>query len=69
MGCSTTPDWKKDYDENTRPNPASFGADGFTFQRPRKTREKNNFEFYYKKCSVADEVPAPVWRIWECTDP
>lgn len=50
-------------------DPAAYAADWMTFERKRKPREKNSFDFYYKHCSIEDRAPIPVGDVWTCTDP
>lgn len=36
-------------------DPASYGADGFTFNKTRPRRSANDFMFYYKRCTLTGE--------------
>lgn len=51
-----------------RIHPAAY-ADDYFFDKPRQDRSPNDFEFYYKHCSVDDRKPFPVGAIWACTTP
>lgn len=47
-------------------HPAAFSQDDFTFNKPQKERMKNDFEFYYKSCSLVERKPFPTGAIWQC---
>ena len=50
-------------------HPAAYSQDHFTFNKPQKKREDNDFDFYYKHCSVEERKPFPTGAIWQCTYP
>ncbi len=50
-------------------HPAAYSQEHFTFNKPHKQREYNNFDFYYKHCNVDERKPFPTGAIWECTEP
>lgn len=50
-------------------HPAAYSQDHFTFNKPQKQREFNQFEFYYKHCNVDERKPFPTGALWECTQP
>jgi hypothetical protein len=48
-------------------DPASYGADGFTFNK--KIRGPNEFMFYYKRCSLTGDRSYYSRTDYFCTDP
>lgn len=48
---------------------ASYGADGFTFNKIMKVRGPNEFMFYYKRCSLTGERSYYSRTEYFCTDP
>lgn len=50
-------------------HPAAYSQDHFTYNKEQKARVDNDFEFYYKHCSVDERKPFPTGAIWQCTFP
>lgn len=75
VGCST-PDSQIGSEppipEGLRVDPAAYGADHFTFGKRMKRRPANDFEFYFKHCSlIGRRSPAAFYMQSEygCTPP
>ncbi len=68
LGCASSAD-SLTPQGSARAHPAAYSQDHFTFGKERKNRELNDFEFYYKHCSVDERKPFPTGAIWQCTSP
>jgi hypothetical protein len=66
LGCASDPQPPRG---SARAHPAAYSQDHFTYNKDQKPREDNDFDFYYKHCSVDERKPFPVGAIWQCTFP
>jgi hypothetical protein len=48
---------------------ASYGADGFTFNKKMKVRGPNEFMFYYKRCTLTGDRSYYSRTDYFCTEP
>jgi len=67
-GCATA-DSTKAPRGSASAHPAAYSQDHFTFDKEQKARSSNEFDFYYKHCSVDERKPFPTGAIWQCTFP
>lgn len=52
-----------------RAHPAAYSQDHFTLDKERPERSANDFQFYYKHCTLEERQPLPKGGIWACTEP
>jgi hypothetical protein len=68
LGCATLSD--PSAPRGSAPaHPAAYSQDHFTYDKEKTGRAPNDFDFYYKHCSVDDRQPFPIGAIWQCTPP
>lgn len=67
--CASSGDNPSSQRGSARAHPSAYSQDHFIFNKPQKQREENDFDFYYKHCSIDDRKPFPVGAIWQCTLP
>jgi len=57
------------YATSANPDPATYGTDGFTFNKKMMIRSPNNFMFYYKRCSLTGDHSFYSRTDYFCTEP
>lgn len=55
--------------ETSNADPASYGADGFSFNKRMKVRDPNEFMFYYKRCTLTGDRSYYSKTEYFCTEP
>jgi hypothetical protein len=68
LGCETS-DVSRKKRGSASINPSAYSGDWMYYNTPTDSRPKNEYEFYFKKCSVDHREPFPVGGIWSCTPP